>query len=127
MTPTVAAAHASSDSAPRPIGLWFGLLAPPIAWIAQGLGSVWVTTQACHHPGDTRLARSVVMGLALGALAVTLAASSYARRQLGRSAGQPRRKMMAIGGIFLAVTLGLGILWAGLPALLLGKICEATR
>ena len=131
MTPTTAdLSPASSSRAPRPLGLWYGLLAPPIAWLIQSLGSVWVTTQACHDSRGAGSARWVVIGLALAALAVTLsalAASTLARRRLRHGEGGPRRDMMALGGIFLAVTLGLGVLCAGLPALLLGKICEATR
>jgi hypothetical protein len=121
---------AGSDRIPGPVGLWYGLLAPPIAWLIQSLGSFWITTQACHESRGAGSARLVVIGLGLVALAVTLSAlgaSTLARRKLRESTAEPRRDMMALGGIFLAITLGLGVLCGSLPALILGKVCEATR
>jgi hypothetical protein len=131
MTPATAdISRASPARGPRSVGLWYGLLAPPIAWSIQGLGSFLVASQACHDTRGSGSARSVVIGLALAALAVTLSAlgaSTLAYRKLRKSTGETRRDMMALGGIFLAITLGLGVLCAGLPALILGKVFEAPR
>ena len=73
--------------------------------------------------------------LALGLLAVTTWAglTSYrtwqfltSQRKLLESKAVERREFMAIGGVIVAVTMGMGILWLALPPLFL-DLCWRAR
>jgi hypothetical protein len=128
----------TSQHEPRrtPASLWFGVIAPPLAWATQGLASVILALHACHHPEGYSLARSGLVALALLALAFTVSGGTTGWRAWRRLAqqrtlmgaeGQSRVELMAIGGVFLGVTFTLAVLWAGVPTLMVLKVCEAAR
>jgi hypothetical protein len=123
--------HVESRAALR-----FAIWAPPLAWVIQGLGSIALAAAACGHPQSTGLVRTglgVLAGSALVATLLAIRAGWVAHRRfsggvalLGDEA-EARSRLLATGGVFLALTLGLGILWAALPIAMLGKLCEAAR
>lgn len=114
--------------------LWFGLAAPVIAWTIHGLTSVIVAASACGSAW-LAVARGVLIAVSLGALATSIAGGLVAfgtwRRlasaRLTRTEAKSREEMMALGGIWVGVVFTLGILWGGLPAVLLVDVCEVLR
>jgi len=107
-----------------------------VAWVVQGLGSLILTSIGCRHPEARAEVRGGLAALDVVALAVTLAAIRIAwvahRRVSGGAPlvgeeAEARSRLLATGGVFLAITLGLGILWATLPIAMLGGLCEAVR
>jgi len=125
----------------RPGRLWFGFAASAAAWMGLGLADILITWKACMgqeqfggasaHPGMRIL--SFVITLALLAVAVTAGVMSYRnwRRLSGEvrlrdAEGKERREFMALLGVFVSLTLGVGILWLGVPLLVI-ELCVRTR
>jgi hypothetical protein len=129
-----------SPSSPR---YWLPVTAPALAWATQGLVGWFVVAHACpggmaRAPHAARLfspaaARWLIAGVTAAALAVsawavmvglgrwrTLAADG--RGELARE----RVRFVATAGMFVATALGVGLVWAGLPAWLL-HVCGATQ
>lgn len=121
--------------------LWFGTVAPSLCWVGIGIADVLITWRAClhneqfggasHHPG--LLSLNIVLFLVLLATAVFAGVMSF--RNWKRLAGHVRlyraeatgaREYMALIGLFMSVTLGIGIIWLGLPLLLI-SLCVRTR
>ena len=124
-----------------PRKLWFGLATSAVAWASLGCLDILVTWRACTRqegygiPDPHPEVRVLYGVLALVLLAITIAAgvTSYRNwRQL--SVRQPllgaqaveRREFMALLGVIISVTLGMGILWLALPPLFL-DICWRAR
>jgi hypothetical protein len=116
--------------------LWFGLLAPPGAWAANELFGYWIASHFCHARDSQAAARVLIVVAAVIALGVAIAAAwvgGNTYRQLAsapmptRSEARGRAEFMAVCGLFLGVVFAIGIGWSGLPSLLIGGVCEATR
>ncbi|HEY3704399.1 MAG TPA: hypothetical protein VGL22_05010 [Terracidiphilus sp.] len=124
-----------------PRRLWFGTVSAAIAWVLLGCADLVITWRACmvqedygippSHPG----ARILYFALAVALLAVTVWAgfTSYrtwrylsAHRALLDAEGVERREFLAIGGVIVAITMGMGILWLALPPLFL-DLCWRAR
>ena len=124
-----------------PRKLWFGTVAAAFCWVGIGIADTLITWREClhneqfggasSHPG--LLSLNVVIFLALLAIAAIAGVMSY--RNWQRLAGQVRlyraeatgpREYMALIGVFMSITLGIGIIWLGLPLLII-SLCVRTR
>ena len=125
----------------RPGRLWFGFAASAAAWTGLGIADILITWKAClhqeqfggpsAHPGMRTL--SFVITLLLLGTAIAAGTMSYRnwRRLSGEvrlwdAEGQGRQEFMALIGVFMSLTLGIGILWLGLPLLII-ELCVRTR
>ena len=121
--------------------LWYGLAAPAFAWITQEMVSAVIAVRVCED-GHVALARGLVAVVTLVAIAVSLSGGFVATRswrELSRRSSDPsghslattdargRETMMAVAGIGVAITLTLGLVWSGMPALFVSDICGAKR
>jgi hypothetical protein len=127
--------NARSSSLDSRRKLWFGIASCPAVWAAHGLTSVVVTTLCCQHElGAT--ARGVVLGFTAGALLFTVSAvvtGASAWRALTRAAGptptefDEQTQTLALLSVLMGIAFTLGVLWTGLPAVLIADICEVVR
>jgi hypothetical protein len=121
--------------------LWFGTATAAVAWVLLGCADIVITWRACMVQEDYGIptprpdVRILYFVLALGLLAVTTWAgmTSYrtwqfltSQRRLLESKAVERREFMAISGVIVAVTMGMGILWLALPPLFL-DLCWKAR
>lgn len=136
----------ATESQPRPPvvssrRLWFGLLAAALSWLGLGIADVLITWRAClhqeqfggpsEHPGLTIL--NIALFAALLLIAIFAGIVSFTNWK--RLSQQPHiftaeatgsREFMAMVGVFISVTLGLGIVWLGIPLLIL-QLCLRIR
>jgi hypothetical protein len=121
--------------------LWFGFVASAIAWSALGCLDILITWRACMHQEDFGIPSSrpeirivfVVLSLALFALTVTAGITSYGnwrqlslQRKLLQAEAVERNEFMALLGVIISVTLGIGIVWLALPPIFL-DLCWRAR
>jgi hypothetical protein len=121
--------------------LWFGMTAGAFAWSLHLLACVIVTRLACSGRYGNYAAPSVteayillgILSALLFALTVVAGVISFRNwRAVSQSESflkaeaTGREQYMSLIGVFLSVTLGLGILWAGLGILLV-NMCVWTR
>jgi hypothetical protein len=124
-----------------PKRLWFGFSGAAVAWIIAGIVDAWLAWVACmgHEAGSgvfTSVGMRVLLGvITFGLLAVATAGGlvSFANwRRLSQSRefmdaeGRGRQQFMALVGVFISVSLGIGILWFSIPIYILG-ICVRAR
>jgi hypothetical protein len=129
------------DSDVSPKRLWFGFSGAALAWIIAGLVDAWVAWVACmgHEAGSgvfTSLGMRVLLGLVtFGLLAVATAGGLISfgnwrrlseTREFVEAEGRGRKQFMALVGVFISVSLGLGIIWFSIPIYILG-ICVRAR
>jgi hypothetical protein len=116
--------------------LWYGVLVPPLAWGAQSIFGVLLTGGVCDgggpHPGArTALIAAGIIGLALAISGGLVGYRTW--RQLepdGRflhAEGRERVQMLSLMGVYSGVVFSIAALWAGLPPLMLLRLCEAVR
>lgn len=132
--------HASSERV-TPAKLWFGFTATAAAWVALGVGDVLITWWACmeNQPlgnGSVRSGISIVYFIATFLLigtAVVAGIMSYrnwrqlsAAPSLREAEGRGRPEFMALLGVFVSVTLGIGLIWLTIPLLIL-NLCVRAR
>ena len=128
-----------SDVPPK--RLWFGFSGAAAAWILAGVADVWLAWVACmgHEVGSgvfTSVGMRIMLGvITFGLLAVATAGGlvSFANwRRLSEShdfieaEGRGRKQFMALVGVFISVSLGIGIIWFSIPIYILG-ICVRAR
>lgn len=121
--------------------LWFGLTATAAAWVALGVGDVLITWWACIENrqlggGTVRSGVAIVYFIAaflLIGMAVVAGITSYRNwRQLSGAArlseaeGRGRPEFMALMGVFVSFTLGIGLIWLTVPLLIL-NLCVRAR
>lgn len=134
--------EASGSSAAIPNGrLWFQVAASGVAWIGLGLTDILITWRACvheeqfggpsAHPGARIL--YLVMWVVLFGLAVLAGTMSYRSwralsgvTELLRAEGRERKEFMSLAGLFISLTLGIGIVWLCVPLFLI-QMCLRTR
>jgi hypothetical protein len=124
-----------------PRRLWFGTAAAAVAWVLLGCADIVITWRACMVQQDYGIptprpdVRIVYFVLALVLLAITVFSgfTSYrtwrylsAHREMLHSHAVERREFLAMGGVIVAVTMGMGILWLALPPLFL-DLCWRAR
>ena len=117
--------------------LWFGITAAAAAWALNLWGSYTISGLICVSQGGrivagpAILSRGLLAVVALGLLAVSIAGGIASYRNFRETAdnshlleaeGQERREFMALAGVLISTTLGVGIMWACIP-LLFVNIC----
>lgn len=110
--------------------LWFGFTGAAVAWVVAGIVNVLLAWQACMggEAGSfffTQTGVHVVLGiitfllLALAAAAGLVSFQNWralsAEPEFVEAEGRGRREFMAIFGVFVSLSLGIGIFWFVLP------------
>ena len=121
--------------------LWFEVAASGVAWFGLGLADMVITWRACvheeqfggpsSHPGA--LALYFVMWAVLFGVALLTGTMSYrtwrklsGATELLYAEGKERKEFMSLAGLFISVTLGIGIVWLCLPLFII-QMCVRTR
>ena len=125
----------------RPARLWFGLLAAAISWGSLGVIETLIVWRSCmgHNQFGGGNAdqgpRAVCFVIALLLLATGVFSGLTSYRNWRRLSGQSRlidslaterREFMALLGVFVSVTLGMGMIWLSLPPIII-HICERAK
>lgn len=140
--------HIESQRIPRG-RLWFGFAAAALAWLVQGFLSVVISASACQNgayrwtwisEGGVCVLLAMIT-LALMAVAVAAGIVSFqnwrglsearagaraARRELIYAEGRRREEFMALGGVFVSTIFIIGIIWGGIPLILI-NLCRSAR
>jgi hypothetical protein len=122
--------------------LWFGFIASFIAWCSAGCLDVMVVWACAHQeeygvPPPHPLARVVFGLLAVVLLVLSLYSgivsfrnwqklSARAHQKFLDSQAVERREYMAVLGVIITVTVGMGIVWLALPPIFL-EFCWRVR
>lgn len=124
-----------------PKRLWFGLCAAAAALGIDGFVCFLISTQACADgtgswgplpgPGVRILLGCITAGFLVVAIIAGLISYRNWRelagqREITRAEGWGREEFMALGGVFVAVTCGVGIVWTGI-ALAFMNVCINAR
>ena len=124
-----------------PARLWFGFSAAGLAWLGLGISDVLITWRECIHEEAFGGASThtglhtlnIVIFFVLLGIAITAGVMSYRnwRRLAGEvkllhAEGTGSREYLALIGVFISITLGMGMLWLGIPVLIL-SLCERIR
>lgn len=120
---------------------WFALWGAAAAWVGIYIADIVITWQAClHHEqlGGTSshaglLILNMIVFFALLATAIVAGILAY-RAWRARSTSknffyadaEDRHEYMAMIGVLMTITLGVGILWMGLPLWII-SLCVRTR
>ncbi|HEX3966936.1 MAG TPA: hypothetical protein VHW70_03130 [Edaphobacter sp.] len=114
--------------------LWFGFVTSAAAWVTLGCLDILIVWRACTAqqgfgiPDSHPLVRVLIAVVAVILLAITITAGVYSYRNWRSLSLQPylldaqaveRREFMALLGVIISVTLGMGIIWLALPPLFL--------
>jgi hypothetical protein len=125
----------------KPPRLWFGLVASAASWMTLGCLDILITWRACTHQENFGIPSvhpgvRILFGIvALVLLLVTIAAGLTSYRNWRALSGRhhvldteaiERHEFMALLGVIVSVTLGMGIVWLALPPLFL-DICWRAR
>jgi hypothetical protein len=121
--------------------LWFGLAAGALAWVSLGCIDILITWRTCIdgkplgavalHP----IARPLSVGAAVIFFDIVLLAGRTSYRNWRALAGEcglidtlatDRQEFMALLGMFVSFTLGIGIVWLALPPLMV-QFCMGTK
>lgn len=129
-----------SDQVPQG-RLWFGFSAAAIAWTVQEFLSVVISSLACAEGAyvwtwiSAGGARALLAVITLCLLAIAAAAgfisfrnwrSLSSQRHLIRAEGRRREAFMALIGVFVSVVFVGGIIWAGIPLIMI-DLCRSAR
>lgn len=124
-----------------PKRLWFGFSGAAVAWIIAGVADAWLAWVACMgHEAGSGVFSAVGLRVLLGVITFGLLAMATAGglvsfrnwRRLSQSSefmeaeGRGRQQFMALVGVFISVSLGIGIIWFAIPIYILG-ICVRAR
>lgn len=121
--------------------MWFCVWGAAVAWILLGIADVLITWRAClhqekyggasSHPGLLTL--NIVLFFVLLAIAVAAGVMSYrtwhrlsGSGNLFNSESPGRHEYMAMVGVLLTITIGMGIIWLGIPLMII-SLCVRTR
>ena len=123
------------------VRMWFGVAASIAAWASLGVIDILITWRACvhqeqfgngsSHPG-ARISYIVAAAL-LFLVVVTSGTTSYrnwrslsTQRELVDATATDRHEFMALLGVFISFTLGMGVLWLSIPPLFI-ELCARSR
>jgi hypothetical protein len=124
-----------------PARLWFGLTGCAAAWVVLGAGDILITWWACTEnqpfggdaPRPYAAILYVIATLLLIGAAIVSGFTSYRNWRklseaatLGEAEGQGRREFMALLGVFVSATLGMGLIWLTVPLFIL-HLCVRAR
>lgn len=125
----------------EPRRLWFGLTAPAFAWVTLGIADTLIEWRMCMRygkplaAGGNDLGRALCIGFAVVLLSTGIIAgvASYRNwRRLTRESklldalGTERREFMALMGLFVSLTLGMGMFWLLLTPFII-TLCERAK
>jgi len=136
---TFASSH-SELASPTPRRLWFGLVASALAWLTLGAVDLLVVWNQCAHQqqysgeGSYTACRILLSAVSIVLLLVAIAGgiTSYnswrklSRQHLLETIATDRREFMALLGVIISITLGVGIVWLSIPPLLI-QLCERAK
>jgi hypothetical protein len=120
--------------------LWFGLVASAVAWVSLGCIDILINWRACMHQEDYGIpnphpgARILIGIVALVLLVIALSAGSISYSNWRHLSASPllqgeaveSRQFIALLGVIVTLTLGMGILWLAIPPFFL-DICWRAR
>src|SRR5665213_4204684 len=121
--------------------LWFGFAGSAAAWLALFTADLLLAWKMCTElPNGSDVlslgwAIYLFAALTLILLAVTIAAGivSFGNFQrisnhasLAHTEATGREEFMALGGMFISLVLGLGIVWLGIPLIII-NLCTRAR
>jgi high-affinity Fe2+/Pb2+ permease len=124
-----------------PAKLWFGLIASAVAWVSLGCADILITWRMCKDPEPYGLGTNhrgmtgVLIAVAVMLLAIAILAgmiSYHNWRALSREEhllhadATGRSEFMALLGVIVSVTLGMGIVWLSLPPMIV-VLCGRAR
>lgn len=136
----------ASEPTTRPVEigprrLWFGLVTVAISWFSLGIAEMFITWRACLHNEEFGNASShpaamiaaYVVTFALIALVAVAGFVSYLNwRRLStqpsilQAEGRNRSEFIALLGVYISLTLGVGMIWMGIPLFIL-RLCARVR
>jgi len=121
--------------------LWFGTLAAAAAWALHGFICFLISANACQNGlgrlgplkgSELRVLLGVITIVLLG-VAVTGGMTSFRnwravceQRSLTHTEALNREAFMALVGVFLSIAFVVGIIWAGIPLILI-NLCIYAR
>jgi len=131
----------SRDVLIAPRRLWFGLVGAAVAWATLGFVDILITWRTCvhreqfgnpsPHPGATAL--YLIVAIVLFVIVVAAGVMSYrnwraisSQNQIINATATDRREFMALLGVFVSVTLGMGVLWLAIPPLVI-ELCVRAK
>jgi len=121
--------------------LWFGFAGSAASWIALGIIDLLITWQAClgkeqyggahFEPGVKALYLVVTLGLLVTAVSAGRVSFRNWRElsptgSLAHAEGRGREEYMALIGVFVSFTLGIGIVFSGIPLVII-DLCVRAR
>ena len=122
--------------------LWFGLTTAAVAWLTAGFIDLLIVWHVCGYsaaygmnrahcgrarPGFRDYGDAVPDRLGGGHHVVSKLADAFASRASARlQAPRTAREFMALVGVFISVTLGVGIVWLSIPPLLI-QLCVRAK
>jgi hypothetical protein len=121
--------------------LWFGFAGSTAAWLALFIADLLVAWKACVELPNGSDVLSLGWAIYLFAaltvilLAITIAAGAISfgnfqrfsnHASLARTEATGREEFMALGGMFISVVLSLGIVWLGIPLIII-NLCTRAR
>jgi hypothetical protein len=116
-------------------------MASACAWVLLGFLDILITWRTCVHPEQLNntaahpAARTlyIVVSLALILIVVLTGTLSYRnwralseQRSILEAQANDRREFMALIGVFVSLTLGMGVLWLSIPPLIL-QLCLRAK
>jgi len=120
--------------------LWYGFTAAPAAWVLQELLGVIVSAQLCpaNLPNWGAIGENgvrLLLGLITAILfVVAISAGIVAfenwralsgHRSVVHAEGSSRKAFMSVGGILISSSFAVGLLWSGIPLIMLQQCMRA--
>lgn len=133
--------HSGMDSPIRPRPLWFGFVTSAASWVTLGCLDLLITWRACTHQEDYGLpshptsATLLYLIATVILLALTISAGVTSYRNWRHVSSQPRileapsverSEFMAVLGVIISITMGVGIVLLALPPFFL-SLCWRAR
>jgi hypothetical protein len=114
--------------------LWVAVALPPLVWAIQGLSAVLVVAEGCERgmPTATRVIVLLItlLTLSISAGCALLAYASWRRVPHGLSPlhteARDQDEMLALVGLLSSGAFTVGLVWSGMPALMI-NLCEVAR
>lgn len=113
--------------------LWFGFVATAIAWTLTGCVDIVIAWRFCQHqrdfgvPADSPAAPWLAGLLAVALLIISVISGIISYRNWQRlappqsfidSQAVERHEFLAVLGVIITITLGMGIVWFALPSII---------
>ncbi|HET6145230.1 MAG TPA: hypothetical protein VFE02_17095 [Candidatus Acidoferrales bacterium] len=128
-------------ASPRSQRLWFGLVTSAVAWFLLGAVDLLIVWNECAHQqqfageGSHAASRVLTFIISIAFLLVAVAGGAISYYNWRSLSHQPRlletnatdrREFIALLGVIISVTLGMGIVWLSIPPLLI-QLCERAK